>query len=201
VLRLGTLPASRRLERWLTALDARQVLVSEADPRPLDPLARVAGQSEAGLVGWLAASGLGCGVSFVGEPPQAPGPAPAALALAEEQEARAVRAERELSEVRAQLAGLQSAAPADPLAGLPAEVVTKRIPTSHTKRNMASSFRKRMGRFTPNGRPLSTMARISRWQFSVSPDEVSIIPKPPARDTALAKGLRAIQPIGAWTMG
>ena len=82
VLRLGTLPASRRLERWLAALAARQVLVSEADPRPLDPLARVAGQSDAGLVGWLAASGLGCAVCLAGEPSQAPGPAPASLALA-----------------------------------------------------------------------------------------------------------------------
>lgn len=82
VLRLGTLPASRNLQRWLAALDARQVLVSEADPRPLDPLARVVGQSEAGLVGWLAASGLGSGLSHTGEAPRAPGPAPASLVLA-----------------------------------------------------------------------------------------------------------------------
>jgi 2-succinyl-5-enolpyruvyl-6-hydroxy-3-cyclohexene-1-carboxylate synthase len=80
VLRLGTLPASRRLEHWLAALEARQVLVSEADPRPLDPLARVAGQSDAGLVGWLAASGLGCGVSLTGEASRAPGLASLALA-------------------------------------------------------------------------------------------------------------------------
>jgi len=80
VLRLGTLPASRRLERWLGALDARQVLVSEADPRPLDPLARVAGQSDAGLVGWLAASGLGCGVALAGGAPRAPDPASLDLA-------------------------------------------------------------------------------------------------------------------------
>jgi hypothetical protein len=39
------------------------------------------------------------------------------------------------------------------LAGLPAEVVTKRMPDSQTKRSMASSFRKRIGRFTPKGRP------------------------------------------------
>jgi hypothetical protein len=81
--------------------------------------------------------------------------------------------------------------------GLPADVVTKRIPTSQTKRNIASSFKKRIGKLTPKGKPLSTIARISRWQFSVSPDEVSIMPKPPARETALAKGLRAIQPMGA----
>jgi 2-succinyl-5-enolpyruvyl-6-hydroxy-3-cyclohexene-1-carboxylate synthase len=82
VLRLGTLPASRRLERWLAALDARQVLVSEADPRPLDPLARVAGQSDVGLESWLEASGLGSGIHLAGERPQTPGPAPASLALA-----------------------------------------------------------------------------------------------------------------------
>lgn len=111
VLRLGTLPASRRLERWLSALDARQVLVSEADPRPLDPLARVAGQSEAGLVGWLAGSGLGCGVCLAGEPPQAPGPAPASLALA----AKWSQAETKVQALLAQaLDGLGAPATGDP---------------------------------------------------------------------------------------
>jgi 2-succinyl-5-enolpyruvyl-6-hydroxy-3-cyclohexene-1-carboxylate synthase len=54
VLRLGSLPASRALERWLAALGGRQWLVSEADPRRLDPLGLVAGQSSAGLSAWLA---------------------------------------------------------------------------------------------------------------------------------------------------
>jgi hypothetical protein len=62
-------------------------------------------------------------------------------------------------------------------------------------------LRKRIGRFTPNGRPLATMAVISRWQLAVSPDEVSMMPSPPARETAEASVLRAIQPIGACTMG
>ena len=53
VLRLGTLPASRRLEGWLAGLDAEQVLVSEGDPRPLDPLAVLRGQSAAGLGAWV----------------------------------------------------------------------------------------------------------------------------------------------------
>lgn len=44
----------------------------------------------------------------------------AALALAEEQQARAVRAEQELAQVRAELAAA-TATPVDPLAGLPAE--------------------------------------------------------------------------------
>ncbi len=55
VLRLGTLPASRALERWLHNSCGRQWLVSEGDPRPLDPLGTVAGQSAAGLANWLAA--------------------------------------------------------------------------------------------------------------------------------------------------
>ena len=37
--------------------------------------------------------------------------------------------------------------------------------------------------------------------FSVSPDEVSIIPNPPALETAEASRLLAIQPIGAWIIG
>ncbi len=53
VLRLGSLPASRALERWLAAIDGRQWLVSEADPRRLDPLAVASGQSSAGLPAWL----------------------------------------------------------------------------------------------------------------------------------------------------
>ena len=87
------------------------------------------------------------------------------------------------------------------LAGLPAEVVTKRMPASQTKRSIASSFRNRIGRLTPNGRPLATIVLISRWHWAVSPDEVSMMPSPPARDTAEASVLRAIQPIGACTMG
>ena len=90
-------------------------------------------------------------------------------------------------------------------AGLPAEVVTKRIRKSanesQTKRSIASSFRNRIGRLTPNGRPLATIWVISLWQLAVSPDEVSMTPNPPARDTAEASALRAIQPIGAWTIG
>ena len=87
------------------------------------------------------------------------------------------------------------------LAGLPAEVVTNLTPELQTKRSMASSFRKRIGRFTPKGKPSWLMAVISAWQFCVSPEDVSITPRPPARDTAEANGVRAIQPMGAWMMG
>ncbi len=53
VLRLGPLPASRRLERWLERLDGPQVLVTEGEPRPLDPLRRVRHQWAAGMAAWV----------------------------------------------------------------------------------------------------------------------------------------------------
>jgi 2-succinyl-5-enolpyruvyl-6-hydroxy-3-cyclohexene-1-carboxylate synthase len=52
VLRLGPLPASRRLQAWLDHQEGPQVLVSEGDPRPLDPLRRVQGQWSGGLAHW-----------------------------------------------------------------------------------------------------------------------------------------------------
>jgi 2-succinyl-5-enolpyruvyl-6-hydroxy-3-cyclohexene-1-carboxylate synthase len=55
VLRLGSLPASRRLERWLASLGGHQVLVSEGDARPLDPLRVVSAQRPEGLAAWVAA--------------------------------------------------------------------------------------------------------------------------------------------------
>jgi 2-succinyl-5-enolpyruvyl-6-hydroxy-3-cyclohexene-1-carboxylate synthase len=57
VLRLGSLPASRRLQQWLLELGGDQVLVSNGDPRRLDPLGTVTaeGQWSAGLARWLAA--------------------------------------------------------------------------------------------------------------------------------------------------
>jgi 2-succinyl-5-enolpyruvyl-6-hydroxy-3-cyclohexene-1-carboxylate synthase len=54
VLRLGPMPASRRLQRWLAAQGGPQVLVSEGDARPLDPLRLVRAQCGAGLAAWLA---------------------------------------------------------------------------------------------------------------------------------------------------
>lgn len=54
VLRLGPLPASRRLQRWLAAQDGPQVLVSEGDGRPLDPFRLVRAQCGVGLAAWLA---------------------------------------------------------------------------------------------------------------------------------------------------
>ena len=52
VLRLGPLPASRRLQRWLERQRGPQVLVSEGAPRALDPLRRIRGQWSGGLARW-----------------------------------------------------------------------------------------------------------------------------------------------------
>ena len=51
VLRLGPLPASRRLESWLRSLGSGQLLISEAEPRCLDPLG-LSRQCSSGLVAW-----------------------------------------------------------------------------------------------------------------------------------------------------
>lgn len=59
VLRLGPLPASRRLQQWLSHVGGRQLLISEGDPRQLDPLGCVSGQWAEGLVAWVAAQDPG----------------------------------------------------------------------------------------------------------------------------------------------
>jgi len=61
VLRLGPLPASRRLQRWLAAQGGPQVLVSEGDGRRLDPLGVVRGQASDGLAAWLAGQSAATG--------------------------------------------------------------------------------------------------------------------------------------------
>jgi 2-succinyl-5-enolpyruvyl-6-hydroxy-3-cyclohexene-1-carboxylate synthase len=70
VLRLGPLPASRRLQSWLERQAGPQVLVSEGDPRPLDPLRCIQGQWSGGLAQWPALAKAGPGYA-----------SPAALAL------------------------------------------------------------------------------------------------------------------------
>ncbi|MEB3351358.1 MAG: 2-succinyl-5-enolpyruvyl-6-hydroxy-3-cyclohexene-1-carboxylic-acid synthase [Cyanobacteriota bacterium] len=54
VLRLGPLPASRGLQALLQRCGGRQLLVSEGDPRPLDPLGLAGAQWSSGLQSWLA---------------------------------------------------------------------------------------------------------------------------------------------------
>jgi len=56
--------------------------------------------------------------------------------------------------------------------------------------------------FTPKGLSVSVrILRISPRIASRSPDEVSMMPMPPALETAAASCARAIQPIGACTIG
>ena len=72
-------------------------------------------------------------------------------------------------------------------AGSPAEVVTNLIPCSTIKLTILSSLRNNKGKFIPKGLSVSSaIFLISSLQFSTSPEEVSIIPKPPAFDTAEA---------------
>jgi len=52
VLRLGPLPASRRLQQWLGGLGGRQLLIGEAEPRNLDPLGTASLRLGAGLDRW-----------------------------------------------------------------------------------------------------------------------------------------------------
>ena len=53
VLRLGPMPASRRLQQWLAAIRGPQLLISEADPRNLDAGIAAPGRWGLGLESWL----------------------------------------------------------------------------------------------------------------------------------------------------
>ena len=54
VLRLGPMPASRRLQQWLQTLgQIRQFVITEQEPRRLDPLASGAPQDWGGLARWV----------------------------------------------------------------------------------------------------------------------------------------------------
>jgi hypothetical protein len=88
------------------------------------------------------------------------------------------------------------------LRGSPAEVVTNFTPCSTTKSTIVGSRTKSWAMLTPKGRSVrSRILRISSRIASSSPEEVSMMPRPPALETADASGARAIQPIGACTMG
>ena len=52
VLRLGPLPVSRRIESWLKKVGGSQLVVSEGDPRYLDPLG-IARQWSGGMAAWV----------------------------------------------------------------------------------------------------------------------------------------------------
>ena len=55
LLRLGSMPASRRLQQWISACSGPQLLITEADPRNLDATASASLQWSAGLEAWLEA--------------------------------------------------------------------------------------------------------------------------------------------------
>jgi 2-succinyl-5-enolpyruvyl-6-hydroxy-3-cyclohexene-1-carboxylate synthase len=55
VLRLGPVPASRRLQQWLASFSGPQALISEADPRNLDALGTAQQRCCSGLAPWWAA--------------------------------------------------------------------------------------------------------------------------------------------------
>ena len=86
--------------------------------------------------------------------------------------------------------------------GSPADVVTNFTPCSTTKSTMPGSRTKSCAMLTPNGLSVSSrILRISSRTASSSPDDVSMMPSPPAFETAEASCARAIQPIGACTIG
>lgn len=68
VLRLGPLPASRRLQTWLAALGGQQLLISEGEPRRLDPLGTATAQISQGLAAWCGAQPPGL---WTGQPAHA----------------------------------------------------------------------------------------------------------------------------------
>ena len=55
LLRLGSMPASRRLQQWMAASTGPQLLISEGDPRNLDATGTASLQLSGGLASWLAA--------------------------------------------------------------------------------------------------------------------------------------------------
>jgi hypothetical protein len=87
------------------------------------------------------------------------------------------------------------------LAGLPAEVVTKRMPDFADEAQHRVVLQEADRQVHAEGQAGGPICATSCWQAAVSPDDVSMMPSPPARDTALASGVRAIQPMGACTMG
>lgn len=52
VLRLGPVPASRRLQDFLVRCGGRQLVISETEPRSLDPLGTASHQEDCGLQAW-----------------------------------------------------------------------------------------------------------------------------------------------------
>ena len=86
--------------------------------------------------------------------------------------------------------------------GSPAEVVTNFTPWSTMNFDDAGIAHEGVGDVHPE-RLVGQLAHLGDLLLdaSSSPDEVSMMPMPPAFETAEASWARAIQPIGAWTIG
>ena len=54
LLRLGPMPASRRLQQWIGTCSGPQLLITEGDPRNLDATGTASQHCSAGLAAWLA---------------------------------------------------------------------------------------------------------------------------------------------------
>ena len=53
LLRLGSMPASRRLQQWISACRGPQLLITEHDPRNLDATGTASHQLDCGLAAWV----------------------------------------------------------------------------------------------------------------------------------------------------
>jgi 2-succinyl-5-enolpyruvyl-6-hydroxy-3-cyclohexene-1-carboxylate synthase len=110
VLRLGPMPASRRLQQWLATAGGPSLLISQNDPRRLDAGVAAGAHWPAGLAAWLDAL-----------PPQRleGEPNPASLALAQRWSHLDHRAQQQLD---------QELAPADPREPAIARVLSRALP-------------------------------------------------------------------------
>jgi len=71
ILRLGPVPASRRLQAFLQHCGGRQLLITEGEPRCLDPLGCASAQLDRGLAHWWQAVARRWGVAAPEQPARA----------------------------------------------------------------------------------------------------------------------------------
>jgi hypothetical protein len=86
------------------------------------------------------------------------------------------------------------------VAGLPADVVTKRTPASAMRSTTEGSRADDTRMLAPKGAPVPCIS-ASCSRAASTPLVVAMRPMPPARDTAEARGAMAMYVIGAWRMG
>ena len=87
-------------------------------------------------------------------------------------------------------------------AGSPADVVTNLTPCAATNSTIWGSVTSIWAMLTPQGLSVrSRIAFISTRTSSRRPEDVSMIPNPPALETADASCARAMNPMGACSTG